>query len=98
MSAAIKHSPGPWHWNGNSLVSGWHGYYLMHIEEYPGLGHSAEANKRLIAAAPDLLAEAKQVMALLERHGPSIVPHLLDNDQNAGERLRAAIAKAEGRS
>lgn len=52
----------------------------------------------LIAAAPELYTHAKWVMAMLEEHGPSIVPHLLDSDQNAGQRLRDAIAKAEGRA
>lgn len=43
-----------------------------------------------------LLAAAKEVMELLQEHGPSIVPHLMDSDMNAGQRLRAAIARAEG--
>lgn len=57
----------------------------------------AEANARLIAAAPELLETASRVMAILEEHGPSIVPHLLDSDDNAGQRLRDAIAKATGK-
>lgn len=42
-----------------------------------------------------LLKHSKKVMALLEEHGGSIVPHLIDDDENAGEFLRQAIAKAE---
>ncbi len=42
-----------------------------------------------------LLASAKEVMDLLEEYGPSIVPHLMDSDQNAGQRLRDAITAAE---
>ena len=42
-----------------------------------------------------LLAAAKEVMGMLEEHGASIVPHLLDTDMNAGQRLRDAIAAAE---
>ena len=44
-----------------------------------------------------LLAAAKEVMAALQEHGSSIVPHLMDSDQNAGQRLRDAIAEAEAR-
>lgn len=34
---------------------------------------------------------AKTVMDDLEKHGPRIVPHLIDTDDNAGERLRKVI-------
>ena len=44
---------------------------------------------------PALLAAATEVMALLERYGPSIVPHLMDSDDNPGESLRAAIREAK---
>lgn len=36
---------------------------------------------------------AADVMRHLEEHGPAIVPHLLDTDENAGQRLRDTIAK-----
>jgi hypothetical protein len=39
---------------------------------------------------------AREVMDLLEKHGPSIVPHLLDDDENAGERLRTALRETRG--
>lgn len=54
------------------------------------------ANARLIAAAPEVVEHAARVMALLAEHGPSIVPHLLDTDDNAGQRLRTALRKATG--
>ena len=44
-----------------------------------------------------LLEYSKKVMALLEKNGGSIVPHLLDTDENDGEFLRQAIAKMEGK-
>jgi len=34
---------------------------------------------------------AAEVMAALDQHGASIVAHLLDNDENSGERLRRAL-------
>lgn len=36
----------------------------------------------------------KIVMDLLQKHGPSIVPHLLDTDENAGQRFRDALERA----
>jgi hypothetical protein len=47
-------------------------------------------NERLVEAA-------REVMDALEQHGPSIVPHLIDTDDNAGERLRTAITEATNR-
>lgn len=38
-----------------------------------------------------VVEEARQVMSLLAAHGSAIVPHLLDTDDNAGERLRSAL-------
>lgn len=42
----------------------------------------------------EALRLGKIVMDLLEEHGASIVPHILDSDENAGERFRQAIARA----
>lgn len=39
----------------------------------------------------DIATKAHAVMAALEEHGASIVPHLLDTDDNAGEELRQAV-------
>jgi hypothetical protein len=55
------------------------------------------ANAHLISAAPDMYEAAKKVMTALEKHGGSIVPHLMDTDDNAGQELREALAKAEGK-
>jgi hypothetical protein len=48
----------------------------------------AKSNAKLIAAAPKILYYAKKVMETLEKHGGVIVPHLLDTDDNDGEKLR----------
>ena len=108
-SGIPAHTPGPWiastfgfqvltgdSWNTICTLSGgaeWEDGRGKYRPEYEW--QNQEANARLIAAAPDLLAAAKAVMAKLERHGPSVVPHLLDTDMNACQRLRNAIAKAE---
>lgn len=49
---------------------------------------------RQLSGHAKLLAAAKEVMSALAEYGPSIVPHLMDSDQNAGQRLRVAIAEA----
>lgn len=93
-----SNTPGPW------TVVGRLGYgYLIGPNvavAYGGVGSGhaddGEANARLIAAAPDLLSAAREVMEALEQYGASIVPHLLDDDMNAGQRLRNAIANAVG--
>jgi len=55
------------------------------------------ANADLITQCPNLYEAGKEVMALLNQHGGAIVPHLLDTDDNPGEFLRQALAKAEGK-
>jgi hypothetical protein len=52
----------------------------------------AEANARLIAAAPDLLAAAKRALNVFKSQGESVRPG------NVLGALEAAIAKAEGAS
>lgn len=57
----------------------------------------ADRNRRVATLEADLkqvvdLADA--VMTTLKEYGPSIVPHLLDTDDNDGQRLRDAIAAA----
>lgn len=44
----------------------------------------------------EALRLGKVVMDLLDKHGPSIVPHLLDTDENAGQRFRAALNQEPG--
>lgn len=42
-----------------------------------------------------LIQYGQAVMDALKQYGPSIVPHLLDNDENDGERFRQTLAKAK---
>ena len=55
---------------------------------------NAEIIVRAVNSHAELLAAAKEVMDTLRDHGPGIVPHLMDTDQNCGERLRQAIINA----
>lgn len=84
-----KHTPGPWRLHAEHLRGG-----LYHSVSRPGVDDTidihetdnGEADARLIAAAPDLLAFAHYVLEM-------------DPSSNAPlfEQARAAIAKAEGR-
>jgi hypothetical protein len=48
----------------------------------------------VMEALQQVAFKADRVMTMLENHGSSIVPHLLDSDDNAGQRLRLAIWQA----
>lgn len=43
----------------------------------------------------EIARHARTVMAYLQDDGPSVVPHLMDSDDNPGHRLRDALAMAE---
>lgn len=92
MSA--KHTPGPWRFN-NALGETWticdsFGESLMGAETYYPWVPDAEADWRLIAAAPDLL-EALQALIDMDvayKRGNRV--------EDAVEKARAAILKATG--
>ena len=106
MTAA--HTPGPWYWRGNTLApvnvdpDTSHVHSILDAEGgfgFIGTDHrltnaELDADRRLIEAAPDLLAalqEAEMVLAeKLRRLGadPNVSP--------TTHRIRAAIAKAIG--
>lgn len=92
----IKHTPGPWILSdttkaGNRKVSGYGWDYFANVTvRMDGTAancEEGEANARLIAAAPDLLAALK---AIVEFHQGSKVGKAVQ------ETARAAIAKSEG--
>lgn len=99
----MAHTPGPWKLEGTwSLDSkqplgGWvstmHPSPLFSLEPITGTPANIIANARLIAAAPELLAAAKE---LLDHDGAdgSKDYHAMKL-YDARERLRAAIAAAE---
>jgi len=96
--SAVTHTPGPW--NVGTSAQGREVVFLNGLtERHGGLGPSqnwidcnTEANARLIAAAPELLAVVQE---LEESAG-----YWSEYDVPLGivDRIRAAIAKAEGRS
>lgn len=96
-----KHTPGPWKWDGANKLCGEFGLTVAIRARAPYASTDYEedcANQCLLCAAPELLEAAECVMDMLKEHGPSIVPHLLDSDDNAGQQLRNAIAKAKGKN
>ena len=94
-----KHTPGPWVWRKNYRgLDGPGGAVILDYASYEGMwvpdyaGDWAEANARLIAAAPELLAAVEDALAIFE-FGP--------DDQTVPApkwvaRARTAIAKATG--
>ena len=88
----MTHTPGPWTWGDNFrglYGSGQDNEILCH-EPYEGMwlnfSKSMEANARLIAAAPDLLA-ALELVAQHER---------IDDSEHRMNVVSAAIIKARG--
>jgi hypothetical protein len=91
-SYARGHTPGPWHLEaravGYELTAGVNRVRLGFFEEGPGLGYAAEANLRLIATAPALLAALR---AMVSAHDQEDIAALLE----AFHQARGAIAQAE---
>jgi len=104
MTTNVKHTPGPWKTDSNTITGQYtlvfdragdlvahtaHGMDPADIDVY---GPECEANARLIAAAPDLLAACQELVALWQAEGG----RLLLSDSPSIVRARAAIAKAGG--
>lgn len=103
--APMAHTPGPWSYRWETEARDWaivtdaNGSIVANVNTETGPDASsapatrqmpAEANARLIAAAPDLLEALTSSLELLEHHYPKPAR----NGQIA--RARAAIAKATG--
>ena len=95
----INHTPGPWtverigSTNFIRILSD----YSAQSESVCAVGPASllqrNANANLIAAAPDMLAALRRIADWIERTQES---HLIDTDENPGQAVRDAIAKAEG--
>ncbi len=102
-----KFTPGPWivtdATTGHDLPHRWIAdcYQLSIVTQESGNipnHEQAEANARLIAAAPELLAACKAALERLSFAAPEVQPAsrpALFIDQSTYKQLRAAIAKAE---
>lgn len=95
--ADVKHTRGPWRWfdypSGSKLLAGVE-RAVIHCPDAPMTVDPADA--ALIAAAPDLLAACKSLIdAPHERH---FAVRMNDQEMVGIDAIKAAIAKAEGRS
>jgi hypothetical protein len=100
MTTQATHTPGPWEISKNEageldICEAGAGNMLADLAKCK----NAEANARLIAAAPDLLEALKVTVWSLFKHQPPRAPQ--DPSTDASHALAiasAAIAKAEGRA
>jgi hypothetical protein len=94
------HTPGPWHWRNDRLIRYEKSGPFIDL----GIGASAGSDgqvswsdRSLIASAPDLLAASEILVAQIDNEVDGAVDAMLAFD-NAVVAIRAAIAKAKGRS
>ena len=86
----MSHTPGPWTANGRFVFDESHGAPIAMAQCASVSMEDAEANARLMAAAPDLLAVC---MALLAKAVPF---DSVTADDGIIADMRAAVAKAKG--
>lgn len=100
-----EHTPGPWRfdqdWHRIPTILGADGAHVATVEKdnfihgkFPGIGHTEpkperDANARLIAAAPELLAALSGLLSDLDN------PDLIDIRDETIAQARAVVAKAE---
>lgn len=104
-----KHTPGPWHYDAQDSEAQVFSQYgqiarVFGGERLPARDGDEEGaeNSRLIAAAPDLLATLKAVIARMdgEFDNPELLawgPLLASRDAQVYQHIAAAIVKAEGK-
>ena len=97
----VKHTPGPWTIEREAdrlLIRNRVGYFgdLLVGGPNPDANAQNEANARLIAAAPDLLEAAKEMVLFYDEM--IAAPEFPAEDTRWVQPLREAIAKAEARA
>lgn len=93
------HTPGPWHVE--TEPQGSKGNYTQytiqpHIADVFYMNQTGEANARLIAAAPDLLAALEEILEHVEWRRR--IAHETTGPNDCTHRARAAINKARGQA
>jgi hypothetical protein len=93
-------TPGPWVASPGAHGAQWKVCYSSDFggvigEVYAGSGQPVEANARLVAAAPDLLAACRA--ALADLYDDANMAQHNRAQRQVGEQLRAAVARAEGK-
>lgn len=89
-----KHTPGPWEssgcWAGYAIRTHSPENRIAIVDQNNGLPHEVnEANARLMAAAPDLLAACQSWVDHLSKTFPPYAP-----GESPSDKMRAVIAKA----
>ena len=87
-----KHTPGPWHEGSHRSIESQSGT-ICEVYSHMGIAE-ADANQKLIAAAPDLLAVAIEVERLLAAQ--KFRPEGIGAENKLLAAARAAITKATG--
>ena len=105
------HTPGPWEWVGRDLESNFPGHYEAVIESTVSCGSFcyggsvdmkiSDADRRLIAAAPDLLEALRDALKAEEEAIESVSAWAaalgVHPDLHARiEKMRSAVAKSTG--
>ncbi len=102
MTSTVKHTPGPWRASGDEVLAGNERPLTIAIcdggprrNNVPSL--EACDNAHLIAAAPDLLAALREALYFGIGSGMFGEASFSPKGREITNRIRAAIAKAEGR-
>lgn len=94
----VKHMPGPWEMSDGSVwaISPWNARVrIASVTQFsPMNGIDSDANRRLIAAAPDMFEALEAIEFALNQGMPAAM--VLDENSPIRDCLRAAIAKATG--
>lgn len=88
----MNHTPAPWSADAAGLITA--GPNRLHIAQAAttGMGHAADANARLIAAAPEMLDTLALALRVIERRmNAQGIDH---TDDTEAQILRAVIRKA----
>ena len=108
LAASTEHTPGPWVAMGRSVFAGKDCIGICDTDNAPSL--RMEANARVMAAAPKMLAALKRFIADYDEENPpddmpnagciectaGTVPNRLNTGLCKYHQAREAIAKAEG--
>jgi len=101
----LSYTPGPWDWHGPYMTGGFKvsaldkdGHQTMQAFVDSADRATNEANARLIAAAPDLLAALHAIMlrAVRQQANGGGLHDFQDCSRACADTARAAIAKATG--
>ncbi len=104
-ATTLQHTPGPWRWDADTQeiadgISITTGKVVSRVATVHGWGPTYEANARLIATAPELLAQLKRAeLLLVDADREWFGGNGSDNSESFQKMLapiRAAIAKATG--